>query len=46
MVVADAMAIAVGKALGTRLPDRAIRVGAAALFVIFGLALVWEGLRG
>ena len=46
MVVADAMAIAVGKALGTRLPDRSIRVGAAALFVIFGLALVWEGLQG
>jgi len=46
MVVADALAIGVGKALGTRMPDRAIRIGAAALFVIFGLALVWEGLQG
>jgi Ca2+/H+ antiporter, TMEM165/GDT1 family len=46
MVVADALAIAVGKALGTRLPDRTLRIGAAALFVIFGLALVWEGLHG
>jgi Ca2+/H+ antiporter, TMEM165/GDT1 family len=46
MVVADALAIAVGKALGARLPERTIRIGAAALFVIFGLALVLDGLQG
>jgi putative Ca2+/H+ antiporter (TMEM165/GDT1 family) len=46
MVVADALAIAVGKALGARLPERAIKFGAAALFVIFGLVLIVGGLRG
>ncbi len=45
MVLADAMAIAVGKALGTHLPERAIRYGAAVLFVIFGVALIVEGAR-
>jgi Ca2+/H+ antiporter, TMEM165/GDT1 family len=46
MVAADAIAIAVGKALGTRLPDQAIRIGAAVAFVAFGAILIWEGLRG
>lgn len=46
MVVADAMAIGVGKVLGTRLPERAIRLGATVAFVVFGLILIWEGLRG
>jgi putative Ca2+/H+ antiporter (TMEM165/GDT1 family) len=46
MVVADALAIVVGKALGTRLPERTIKIGAAALFVIFGVVLVADGLRG
>jgi putative Ca2+/H+ antiporter (TMEM165/GDT1 family) len=45
MVAADAIAIGVGRALGTRLPERAIRIGAAVAFVVFGLILVWEGLR-
>ena len=45
MVAADALAIGIGKVLGTRLPERAIRIGAAALFVIFGILLVVEGLR-
>lgn len=40
MVVADAMAIAVGKFLGTRLPERVIRYGAAASFAVFGALLV------
>ena len=44
MVAADALAILVGRQLGTRLPERAIRIGAAALFVIFGVALILEGL--
>lgn len=46
MVAADALAIVVGAVLGARLPERAIRIGAAALFFVFGLALLWEGLRG
>ncbi|HET7029025.1 MAG TPA: TMEM165/GDT1 family protein [Candidatus Limnocylindrales bacterium] len=45
MVAADAIAIAVGRLLGGRLPDRAIRIGAAIAFVAFGLILIWDGLR-
>ncbi len=44
MVAADALAIGVGKLLGPRLPERAIRYGAAASFVVFGALLVLEGL--
>jgi putative Ca2+/H+ antiporter (TMEM165/GDT1 family) len=46
MVAADALAIVVGKQLGARLPDRVIKYGAAAAFVVFGLVLFIEGLRG
>jgi putative Ca2+/H+ antiporter (TMEM165/GDT1 family) len=46
MVTADALAIVIGQQLGTRLPERAIRVGAAITFVIFGVILLVEGLRG
>ena len=44
MVAADAIAIAFGKLLGSRLPERAIRYGAAAAFVVFGAILILEGL--
>lgn len=44
MVAADALAIVVGKALGTRLPERAIAIGAAVLFVLFGVILILEGI--
>jgi Ca2+/H+ antiporter, TMEM165/GDT1 family len=44
MVAADALAIVVGRQLGTRLPDRAVRCGAAALFVIFGVWLLADAL--
>jgi putative Ca2+/H+ antiporter (TMEM165/GDT1 family) len=44
MVAADAIAIVVGSVMGSRLPDRAIRVFAAVAFVVFGAALVAEGL--
>ena len=37
MVLADALAIGVGLMAGTRLPQRAIGLGAAALFVVFGV---------
>jgi putative Ca2+/H+ antiporter (TMEM165/GDT1 family) len=43
MVAADALAILVGRVLGTRLPERAVRIGAAALFFLFGVALLVEG---
>ena len=43
MVAADAIAIAVGRLLGSRLPERAIRFGAAAAFAIFGAILILEG---
>ncbi|QQS01271.1 MAG: TMEM165/GDT1 family protein [Austwickia sp.] len=44
MVAADALAIGVGAVLGRRLPDRAIKIGAAVAFVAFGLLLIAEGL--
>ena len=43
MVAADALAIVVGHQLGARLPERVVRIGAATLFVVFGLALLVEG---
>jgi len=43
MVAADALAIAVGAVLGRRLPDNAIRYGAAGLFGLFGALLIIEG---
>ena len=45
MVAADALAILVGQQLGARLPERTIRIGAAILFLAFGLGLIIEGLR-
>ena len=45
MVAADAIAIALGALLGTRLPERAIKLFAAAAFVVFGVLLLVEGLR-
>ena len=44
MVLADALAIGVGALLGRHLPERAVRIGAAVTFVLFGLALIAEGL--
>jgi putative Ca2+/H+ antiporter (TMEM165/GDT1 family) len=42
MVAADALAIVVGRALGKRLPEKAIAYGAAALFFLFG---IWLGIQ-
>jgi putative Ca2+/H+ antiporter (TMEM165/GDT1 family) len=42
MVAADALAIGVGRIVGTNLPERWIRVGAAGLFVVFGVLLLIE----
>ena len=44
MVAADALAILVGRVLGTRLPERAIRVGAAAAFFVFAGLLAVDAL--
>jgi Ca2+/H+ antiporter, TMEM165/GDT1 family len=46
MVAADAIAILVGRQLGKRLPERAVRVGAAVSFVVFGALLLAEAARG
>jgi putative Ca2+/H+ antiporter (TMEM165/GDT1 family) len=42
MVAADALAIVVGRALGKRLPERVIAIGAAVLFFAFG---IWLGIE-
>ena len=46
MVAADALAIVVGQHLGSRFPERAVRIGASISFVVFGSLLLVEGLRG
>jgi putative Ca2+/H+ antiporter (TMEM165/GDT1 family) len=43
MVLADALAIGVGALLGKHLPERAIKFGAAAAFLVFGLLLIADG---
>ena len=45
MVAADALAILVGRLLGRRLPEKAIKYGAAALFAVFGAWLVVDAIR-
>ncbi|MGZ4695094.1 MAG: TMEM165/GDT1 family protein [Acidimicrobiales bacterium] len=44
MVAADALAIVVGQQLGARLPERAVRIGAAVAFFAFGVILLVEAL--
>ncbi|WIM96922.1 TMEM165/GDT1 family protein [Actinoplanes oblitus] len=46
MVAADALAILVGRLLGKHLPEHIIKWGAAALFAIFGIWLIAEGVIG
>lgn len=43
MVAADAIAIALGAVLGKKLPEKAIRVGAAVLFFVAGAAMLAQG---
>ena len=40
------MAIGVGALLGSRLPERAVKVFAAAAFVLFGVLLMVNGVVG
>jgi putative Ca2+/H+ antiporter (TMEM165/GDT1 family) len=42
MVAADGLAIGVGIIAGSRLPQKQIRYVAAALFVVFGVALIYQ----
>ena len=44
MVLSDGLAIWVGQALGRHLPERAIRIGAAAIFFAVGLYYAIQGL--
>ena len=46
MVLADALAVGAGSLLATRVAPRTIARFAAASFVIFGLLLAYEGVRG
>jgi Ca2+/H+ antiporter, TMEM165/GDT1 family len=46
MVIADGLAIVVGAASGRRLPDKAIRYGAATLFALSGLWSIAVAIRG
>jgi putative Ca2+/H+ antiporter (TMEM165/GDT1 family)/protein-S-isoprenylcysteine O-methyltransferase Ste14 len=43
MVAADALAIVVGRQLGRHLPEKIIKVGAAGLFLLFGVWLLADG---
>lgn len=45
MVAADALAIGLGAALGRRLPERAVRIGAALLFLLLGVMLLLDAWR-
>jgi Ca2+/H+ antiporter, TMEM165/GDT1 family len=45
MVAGSGLALVAGSLLGTRLPERATRFGAAALFALFGLLLLLEAAR-
>jgi len=43
MVAADGLAVIVGQQLGARLPERTVKIGAAATFVVFGIYLIVDG---
>ena len=43
MVASDGLAIWVGKILGSRLPERAVKVGAAVIFFAFGAWSTFQG---
>jgi putative Ca2+/H+ antiporter (TMEM165/GDT1 family) len=45
MVLADGAAIAVVLLLGKKLPERAIKIGAAAIFFVSGAFTLWHALR-
>ncbi|MFZ9666450.1 MAG: TMEM165/GDT1 family protein [Limnohabitans sp.] len=44
MVAADFLAIIAGKALGDRLPEKAIRIGSAVAFFVFAVVMLFDAL--
>jgi putative Ca2+/H+ antiporter (TMEM165/GDT1 family) len=46
MVISDGLAIWVGHALGKKLPERTIKIGAAGIFFVFGLYYAVLGANG
>ncbi len=44
MVAADAIAVVIGAAIGTRLPERWVKLFASGAFVLFGVLLIAQGL--
>ncbi|MHB9075020.1 MAG: TMEM165/GDT1 family protein [Desulfobaccales bacterium] len=46
MVLSDALAIWVGRVLGKQLPEKAIKIGAAGIFFVFGLYYIIQGFAG
>jgi putative Ca2+/H+ antiporter (TMEM165/GDT1 family) len=45
MVIADGLAILVGKVMGKRLPEKAIKYGAALVFIGSGIFTLWEAFK-
>lgn len=45
-VAAIGLAIVIGALAGRHLPEKLIRYGAATLFVVFGIIMIWQGIRG
>ena len=43
MVISDGLAIIAGKMLGAKLPEKAIKIGASAIFFLFGIFGMYEG---
>jgi uncharacterized membrane protein len=43
MVISDGLAIIAGKMLGAKLPEKAIKIGASAIFFLFGMFSMFEG---
>jgi Ca2+/H+ antiporter, TMEM165/GDT1 family len=43
MVFADGLAIIIGKVLGAKLPEQAIKIGAAVIFFGFGIISIIQG---
>jgi hypothetical protein len=44
MMIADAFGIVVGIVMGKRIPERAVKWGAALIFIAFGVYGLWENL--
>lgn len=44
MMIADGLGIFVGAVLGSRIPERQVKWGAAIIFMLFGLVGIWESL--